>query len=230
MIGYSRWLVRNTCYGRWVFNGGHKNYLKDQCLVHWQRTCLILHFLTQWNNLNIKVCKPDNFEANSSLMLSLTNICFNFVDCKSFLDQILQIFLFKYGTHLEYLIAVLLWLERILFFICLAYRLICASLFLWKYLMILMFSLSFPSFNVLFIFSLSINILFWVLKFVPLAATMQGLSKYVCIFLRKQSFSQKQFSDIDPIQASARFHPSFPTLCKVFIPLLGKNRSNLLSN
>ena len=43
-----------------------------------------------------KSCKPDNFESHNLLKLSFTNIrdlCSNFVDCESFLNQTLLTFL-----------------------------------------------------------------------------------------------------------------------------------------
>ena len=75
------------CYDRRVLSAGHKNYLKDWCLMISLPTFL---FLTPWiMGILSKGCKPD-IRSHNSLKLSFTNIrslCSNFVDCESFLES-----------------------------------------------------------------------------------------------------------------------------------------------
>ena len=51
---------------------------------------------------------------------------------------------------------------------------------------------------------------------------MQHLRKCLSISLRKRSFSQKQFPDIDPAEAFAKLQLSVPTLCEVFNIFIAK--------
>ena len=79
------------CYERWVLSEGHKNYLKDWCLMNSQHTFLFLPYLNLMNYGHIvKACKPDNFKLHYSLKLRFMNIWglySNFVNCKSFLES-----------------------------------------------------------------------------------------------------------------------------------------------
>ena len=60
------------CYNRWVLSEGHKNYLKDCCLINSQSTFLFLiYFWLSAMAISSKRCKPDNFESYNSLNLIL---------------------------------------------------------------------------------------------------------------------------------------------------------------
>ena len=79
------------CHDTWVLSEGHKNYLKDWCLMNSQPTFLVLTSF-ELNKMAIlsKGCKPDNFESHNSLNLCLTNtpgLSSNFVKCEFFLGS-----------------------------------------------------------------------------------------------------------------------------------------------
>ena len=58
------------CYKRRVLSEGHKNYLKDWCLMNSQP--LFLTYLTQCVMVISKGRKPDNFESLNSLKPNFT--------------------------------------------------------------------------------------------------------------------------------------------------------------
>ena len=93
--------LRVICYDRRVLSAGHKNYLKDWCLMISLPTFL---FLTPWiMGILSKGCKPD-IRSHNSLKLSFTNIrglCSNFVDCESFLESNSPGILALCETHLD---------------------------------------------------------------------------------------------------------------------------------
>ena len=80
------------CYDRWVLCEGHKNYLKDWCLMNSQPTFLFLTYLNLWiMTILAKASKSDNFEPHNSLsqliFTSIWGLRSNFVDCKFFVES-----------------------------------------------------------------------------------------------------------------------------------------------